>query len=77
MSNEKVVVQEEENVAAPSAPSFAFTPAAIAYDKTASQATGALCTGMGYDPKTLATATVNSKYMGGAAQVIGFYDPTP
>lgn len=54
------------------AATFSSAPASVAYDKTASQATGALCTGMGYDPKVATTATVASKYIGGAAQTIGY-----
>lgn len=51
---------------------FSSAPASVAYDKSVSQATGALSTGMGYDPATATTVTKATQYMGGAVETIGY-----
>lgn len=53
-------------------PSFSSAPAAVAYDKNATQPLGAICTGMGYSPDEQITATTAASYIGGAAQSIGY-----
>lgn len=54
------------------AATFASSQSSVAYDKSASQATGALNTGMGYDPNTATTVTKTTQYMGGAVETIGY-----
>ena len=63
-------------VDAPTAPSFAASVSNIAFMKTPANPMGALNTGMGYDPKVLVTATVNTTLIGGTAEVIGYSAPT-
>lgn len=51
---------------------FSSAPAAVAFDKSASQPMGALSTGMGYEPDVALTVTVTTQYIGGAAETIGY-----
>ena len=63
-------------VDAPAAPSYAASQSNIAFMKTPANPLGALCTGMGYAPDVLVTATQNTQLIGGAAEVIGYSKPT-
>jgi hypothetical protein len=54
------------------AATFSSAPAAVAFDKSASQALGALSTGMGYEPNVALTTTVATQYIGGAVETIGY-----
>lgn len=51
---------------------FAESKSAVAYDKN--NASGALVTGMGYDPDTPATTTTPIQYMGGVSGSIGYHN---
>ena len=62
---------------APTGPTYAASISNIAYDKSASQVMGALCTGMGYAPNVDVASTTATQYMGGATLTIGYHAPTP
>lgn len=62
---------------APTGPTYAASVSNIAYDKSASQVTGALCTGMGYAPNVDVASTTVTQYMGGNTLTIGYHAPTP
>lgn len=56
--------------------SFSSAPAACAFDKSANQPLGALCTGMGYPADKAIVDTTAATYIGGAAQTIGYGNGT-
>jgi hypothetical protein len=68
---------EVQNLEAPTAPSYAASVSNIAFDKSPSQKTGALCTGMGYAPDVDPASTTVTQYMGGNTLTIGYHVPTP
>ena len=67
---------EDQNLEAPTAPSFAASVSNIAYDTNATQKTGALCTGMGYAPDVDVASTTATTYIGGAVETIGYHAPS-